>query len=84
VNSLHDPAFCFFSARYNTLLLTVHSPNQHLHPYPWYKKIPKLFGQLLNIIDIWSSKKFRVSLSKFNISWDKYSLEEALLKEMKV
>jgi hypothetical protein len=28
--------------------------------------------------------KIRVSLSKFNISWDKYSLEEALLKEMKV
>jgi hypothetical protein len=41
-------------------------------------------GQLLNIIDIWSSKKFRVSLSKFNISQDKYSLEEALLREMKV
>jgi hypothetical protein len=82
VNSLHDPAFCFISARYNSLLLTVQQPEPT--PIPWYKKIPKFFGQLLNILDIWSSKKFRVSLSKFNISQDKYSLEEALLKEMKV
>jgi hypothetical protein len=53
-------------------------------PIPWYKIIPKNFGQLLNILDIWSSKKFSVSLSKFNISQDKYSLEEPLLREMKV
>jgi hypothetical protein len=59
-------------------------PQPAATPIPWYKKIPKFFGQLLNIIDIWSSKKFSVSFSKFNISQDKYNLEEALVKEMKV
>jgi hypothetical protein len=33
-------------------------------------KIPQFFGQLLNIRNIWSSDKIRVSESKFNISQD--------------
>jgi hypothetical protein len=41
-------------------------------------KIPKSFGQLQNILNTWS-QEYMVPEIKFNISEDKYSLEEASL-----
>jgi len=43
-------------------------------------KIPKSFGQLQNILNTWS-QEYMVLEIKFNISEDKYGLEEASLKK---